>query len=100
MNVQMLTPQNLVRQAVIEVAQLPENELLVILETIASLKEQRARPNRERAAQIVARARTRALDTEQLPREVLFQQFNETLENIRAQAVAKGIAIEDEEQGG
>ena len=32
MNTQPLTPQDLVRQAVIEVAQLPEKELLVVIE--------------------------------------------------------------------
>ena len=34
--------QDLVRRAVIEVAQLPENELLVVIEIVGDLKKQRA----------------------------------------------------------
>jgi hypothetical protein len=54
-----LPSQDLVRKAVIEVAQLPENELLVVIELVNDLKKQRAHPNRELAAQIVARAKQR-----------------------------------------
>ena len=53
MNADLLAPQELVRKAVIEVAQLPEKELLIVIEMVDSLKKQRARPNRELAAHIV-----------------------------------------------
>ena len=92
-------PQDLVRKAVIEVAQLPENELLIVIEMVDTLKKQRARPNREAAAQIVARAKARAVETSQLSREALMQQFSDTLEAIRAEAVAQGTAIEGEWEG-
>ena len=99
MDTQTLAPQDLVRKAVIEVAQLPENELLVVIEMVDNLKKQRARPNRESAAQIVARAKARAAETSHLSRAALMQQFGDTLEAIRAEAIAKGTAIEGEWEG-
>ncbi|HEU0295458.1 MAG TPA: hypothetical protein VFR47_22155 [Anaerolineales bacterium] len=91
-----IAPQDLVRKAVIEVAQLPENELLLVIEMVGELKKQRARPNRAAAQQLVAHAKERAAETSHLPRTELMQQFNAVLEEIRAEAVAKGTAIEGE----
>jgi hypothetical protein len=91
-----IAPQDLVRKAVIEVAQLPENELLLVIEMVGELKKQRARPNRAAAGQLVAHAKSRAAETRHLPRTELMQQFSEVLEEIRAEAVAKGTAIEGE----
>jgi hypothetical protein len=91
-----LAPQDLIRKAVIEVAQLRENELLVVIETVEFLKKQRARPNRESAKEIVARAKLRAAETSNLPREELMKKFSDTLDAIRAQAVENGSAIEGE----
>ncbi len=99
MALQTLAPQDLVRQAVIEVAQLPENELLVVIEMVTNLKKQRSRPNRASAAQIVARARQLANETSHLSREELMKQFGETLESIRADAIAKGTALDKEWEG-
>jgi hypothetical protein len=95
-----LAPQDLVRKAVIEVAQLPENELLIVIEMVGSLKKQRARPNRESAAEIVTRAKVRAAETSHLSRTELMQQFGDALEAIRAEAIAKGTAIEGEWESG
>ena len=95
-----IAPQDLIRKAVIEVAQLPENELLVVIEMVDMLKKQRAHPNRETAAEIVARAKVRAADTSGLPRTELMRQFGDTLEEIRAEAVVKGTAIEGELEDG
>jgi dihydroxyacetone kinase len=99
MNPQTLAPQDLVRKAVIEVAQLPENELLVVIEMVDTLKKQRTRPNRETATQIVVRAKARAAETSHLSREEIAQQFSDALEAIRAEAIAKGTAIEGEWEG-
>lgn len=99
MTAQTLTPQDLVRKAVVEVAQLPENELLVVLEMVDHLKKQRRHPNRDLAAKIVAQAKTRAAETSHLSREELMKQFGETLEAIRANAIAKNTAIEGELEG-
>jgi hypothetical protein len=91
-----LAPQDLIRKAVIEVAQLRENELLVVIETVEFLKKQRARPNRESAKEIVARAKLRAAETSNLSREELMKKFSDTLDAIRAQAIENGAAIEGE----
>ena len=96
MNAHTLAPQDLVRQAVIEVAQLPENELLIVVEMVDSLKRHRAHSNRKSAAEIVARAKARPAETSHLSRVELMQEFGDALESIRAEAIAKGIAIEGE----
>ena len=100
MSPQSLAPQDLIRKAVVEVAQLPENELLVVIEMVDHLKKQRNHPNRELAAKIVIQAKARAVETSQLSREELMNQFSETLEAIRSDAVTKGTAIEEELEGG
>ena len=96
MEANILAPQDLIRKAVIAVAQLQENELLVVIETVESLKKQRARPNRESAKEIVARAKARAAETRNLPREELMKRFSDMLDAIRAQAIENGTAIEGE----
>lgn len=100
METQTLAPRDLVRQAVIEVAQLPDNELLVVIEIVDQLKKQRARPHRQQAADLVARAKARAVEMSLLSREALMQEFSETLGTIRAEAIAKGTALEGEWEGG
>lgn len=95
-----LAPQDLIRKAVIAVAQLQENELLVVIETVESLKKQRAHPNRESAREIVAHAKARAAETRNLSREELMKKFGDTLDAIRAQAIENGTAIEGELEGG
>ncbi|MCA1899067.1 MAG: hypothetical protein LDL50_00010 [Chloroflexi bacterium] len=94
-----LAPQDLIRKAIIEVAQLRENELLIVIEAVENLKKQRARPNRELAKEIVARAKARAEETRNLPRAELMKKFSDTLEAIRADAIANGTAIEGELEG-
>ena len=96
MNADTLAPQELVRKAVIEVAQLPEKELLIVIEMVDTLKKQRARPNRELAAEILARAKARAAEMSHLSHEEVVQRFTDTMERIRADAIAKGTAIEGE----
>jgi hypothetical protein len=96
MNTDTLAPQELVRKAVIEVAQLPEKELLIVIEMVDTLKKQRARPNRELAAQIVARAKARAEEMKNLSHEEVVQRFIDATERIRQTAIAKGTAIEGE----
>lgn len=88
--------QDLIRKAIIEVAQLPEKELLIVIETVETLKKQRTRPNRELAAEIVACAKARASEMIHLSREEVTEKFGDTLEAIRAEAMEKGTAIEGE----
>ncbi|MCC6500014.1 MAG: hypothetical protein IT313_07070 [Anaerolineales bacterium] len=93
-------PQDLVRKAVVDVAQLPENELLVVIEMMENLKKQRIHPNRESAAKLVAQAKARAAETSRLSRDELMKKFSQTIEAIRADAIAKNTAIEGELEGG
>jgi hypothetical protein len=99
MNAHPLAPQDLVRQAVIEVAQLPEDELLVVIEMIGALKKQRQNPNREWAAEMVAKAKARAAEMSHLSREEAMEQFIRTMDAIREEAIEKGTAIEGEWEG-
>ena len=96
MDAHTLAPQDLVRKAVIEAAQLQENELLVVIEMVGALKKQRAHPNRDPAAEIVARAKARVEETSRLSRAELMRQFSDALDAIRTEAVVKGTAIEGE----
>lgn len=97
---QTLALQDLVRKAVVEVAQLPENELLVVIEMVDNLKKQRANSNRDLAVKIVAQAKVRASETSRLSHDELMKQFKNTVEAIRADAIAKGTAIEGEMESG
>lgn len=99
MNIQSLAPQDLVRKAVIEVAQLRESELVVVIEMISEIKKKRPNPNREAALEIVARARARAAEMSHLSREEVMERFSRTMEAIRAEAIEKGTAIEGELEG-
>ena len=99
MNADTLAQQELVRRAVIEVAQLPEKELLIVIEMVDSLKKQRTRPNRELAVEIVARAKARAAEMSHLSRAEVMEKFSKTLDAIHADAIAKGTAIEGELEG-
>jgi len=96
MDTHTLASQDLIRKAVIEVAQLHENELLVVIEMVDTLKKQRARPNRASAEEILTCAKARAAETSHLSREELMKKFSDTLDSIRAESVAKGTALEGE----
>ena len=96
MNTDTLATQDLIRKAVIEVAQLQDKELLIVIEMVATLKKQRARPNRELAVEILARAKIRAEEMKHLSREEAMEKFSKSLDAIRAEAIANGTAIEGE----
>jgi hypothetical protein len=90
---QALAPQDLVRKAVIEVAQLPENDLVAVVEFVAKLKLQ---PHRPTAAEIKAEAERLSAQLQNLPRPALMKRFQDNLDAMRADAIAKGTAIEKE----
>jgi len=85
-----LSPQELVRRAVIEVAGLPEKDLVVVLEVVADLKHQARTERRAQVAGVMARARQMAAELRNLPREELWARFRATLDEMRAQAIAQG----------
>ena len=96
--INVLPPQELLRRAVIEVASLPERDLVVVLEIVADLKQTKA-ARRAQAAELVARARKRAEELKDMPREQVFAQFRAAIESIRAGVIAKGTAIEGDWEG-
>jgi hypothetical protein len=96
MNSNALVSQDLVRKAVIEVAQLQDKELLIVIEMVDTLKKQRARPNKELAAEILAKAKARAEEVRYLSRDEAMEKFGKTLDAIREDAIAKGTAIDGE----
>ena len=91
---------NLVRQAVIEVASLPEEDLPLIVEFMNYLKQRRraATERKLSAAEIRGEARRRASALKDVPRQDLVARFKELSESIRAQAVAQGTAFEGDWQ--
>jgi GTPase involved in cell partitioning and DNA repair len=99
MNSDTLAPQDLVRKAVIEVAQLQDKELLIVIEMVDTLKKQRARPNKELAAEIVAKAKARAEEMKHLSHEEVVQRFTDVMDRIREEAIANGTAIDGELEG-
>ena len=91
---------NLVRQAVIEVATLPEEDLPLIVEFMSYLKQRRhaATGRKLSAAEIRAEARRRASTLKDVPRQDLVARFKELSESIRAQAMSQGTAFEGDWQ--
>jgi len=75
-------------------ATLPEKDLAVVVEVISDLQIHSARS----AADIVTRARQRASEMKNLPREEVFKQLRLAMDAIRAQAIAQGTAIDHEEE--
>ncbi len=84
----------LLREVLTSLAQLPATDLWVVYETINDLKS-KDHPEQPRTPdEILARAKTRAAEMRQLPHAEAVQRFIDATEQIRAEAVAKGIAIE------
>ena len=93
-------PSDLFRQAVIELAALPDAYLVPVMELVNELKRQGVRPHLSAQAQeIRSRAHQQARDLSQRPREEVIQRFNAALEGIRATAIANGTAIDGDWHG-
>lgn len=93
METQILAPQDLVRKAVIEIAQLPENDLVAVMEFVARLKQQ---PHRLTVAEIKAEAEKLSAQFQNMSRPELMRRFQENLDTMRADAIAKGTALDVE----
>lgn len=92
--------QSLVRQAVIEVANLPEPALRQVLAYIEVLKGQQAEAAKAAVtAAINAEAERLAATMQGRPRPEVMAEFRSVLESMRQQAVAQGTAIDGEWQG-
>ncbi len=96
MALQTLAPQDLVRKAVIEVAQLPEKDLVAVMEFVSHLKRQGDRPS---VSEIKAEAERLSGQLKNLPRNELMKRFQDNLDAIRANAIAKGTSLDKEWEG-
>lgn len=100
MGVPLAFPQSLVREAVIEVAQLPDQDLLVVMQFMRELRErQTISAPRPSVSEIRAEAKRLAADMGNLSRAEVMAHFRTTTECIRAQAVTDGTAIEGDWRG-
>lgn len=96
MTAQTLPAQDLLRRAIIEVASLPEKDLLIVLNVVADLKQPPPLDPRARVAEIRAHAQVLAAEMQGLSREELFRRFFVNLEEIRTHAIANGTATDGE----
>ncbi len=91
----------LIRQATVEIAQLPEEDLPMVIEFVHYLKYQ-PRPVARQPLSVAAmrsEARRRASRLRDVPRADLVARFRELSDEIRQQAIAKGTAIEGDWHG-
>jgi len=91
MNQAPLIDHSLLRRTVIEIANLPDDDLAILLDIVAFLKQQRAKTT---ATDIRRAARQRAMTLRNMPRGQLATQFREVGEKIRGQVIASGTAVE------
>lgn len=96
MNHAQMIDQSLLRRTVVEVASLPDDDLAIVLDVVAFLKQQRSVDS---AAEIRRSARQRAAALRALPRDQLAMQLHDVGERIRGQVVASGMAIEGDWEG-
>jgi hypothetical protein len=101
MSVNISNEKTLIRQAVIEVASLSEEDLALVIEFVDYLKQRRPSPPEEglSAAEIRTQARQHASALDNVPRQELVARFKDLTEKIRAQAIARGTVIEGDWQG-
>jgi hypothetical protein len=101
MSANISTDSGLIRQAVVQVASLSEEDLPLVIEFVGYLKQRRQSPAHPRisAAEIRAEARRRAGALKDVPRNRLVARFEELSEAIRSEAMAKGTATEGDWQG-
>ena len=88
-------------QLALKLSSLPEEDLQLVAEFVENLEERRpVAPVRSRsAAEIRDEARRRARLLRDVPREQLIARFLEVGEQIRKEAIEKGMAIEGDWTG-
>ena len=97
MEAQSINAERLLRQVLTSIAQLPPPDLLVVYETISDLQQKNVQGKpRLSSDEILARAKRRASEMSHLSHEEVVQQFINATDRIRAEAIAKGVAIEGE----
>lgn len=85
--------QNLIRKIKGEIENMPENEILVVLEAIVDLKKLRGNQNyTQGVSKLTARAKIRAIETRLLSHEELMDEFSGTIKAINENSNNIGIA--------
>lgn len=92
-----LSTEKLLRQVLTSIAQLPPNDLLIVYEIISDLKQkEKSGKSTLSAEEILARAKTRASELDNLSHAEVAQRFIDATDRIREEAIKKGTAIEGE----
>ncbi len=100
MDTTVVLPAELVRDVVIEVAQLPDQDLLLVRQFVHEIKDRRkTSAPRPTVADIRAEAKRLAAEMSFMSRAEVMEHFRATTERIRSQAIAEGRAIEGDWQG-
>ncbi|MDQ3249597.1 MAG: hypothetical protein M3Q45_10395 [Chloroflexota bacterium] len=103
MNSMLVSEQDLLRQTIIEVANLPKQDLATVLELVNQLKQkpQTGLGERRRLVfELLTRAQKRADELKTLPRTEITARLRNVINEIQQEAVVKGVAIDDEWQDG
>jgi len=88
--------QSLVRQAVSEVVQLPDDDLARVIDFIHRLRGEAAARRAREVAEVRSEAARLAGELATLPRSEQFARFRTALEDIRSQAIADDTAIDED----
>lgn len=100
MNAITVSSAELVRDVVIEVAQLPDQDLLLVRQFVHEIKDRRkTSAPRPTVADIRAEAQRLAAEMSTMSRAEVMEHFRATTERIRNQAIAEGRAIEGDWRG-
>ena len=100
MDTTVVMPAELVRNVVIEVAQLPDQDLLLVRQFVHEIKDRRKTSvPRPTVAEVGAEAKRLAAEMSLMSRAEVMEHFRATTERIRSQAIAEGRAIEGDWQG-
>ena len=96
MNQAPLINQSLLRRTVIEIANLPDDDLAILLDVVAFLKQQRSAVT---PSEIRRAARQRAVALKGMPRDQLVAQFRQVGSSIQSQVIASDTAVEGDWEG-
>lgn len=101
MNPILVSEQDLLRQTIIEVANLPKQDLATVLELVNQLKQKPQRLAADRkhlVSDLLARSQKRVDELRTLPRAELKERLQKVMNEIQDEASVKGVTIEGEWQ--
>jgi len=86
------SPEQMLGQAVKQLAYLPTEDLPLVLEFLGYLQKKRTitKPSSQTATELVAEIRRRAQKLDHVPRAELVAQFRQLTEEVRQEAVSMG----------